>query len=174
MTSNQIKNVLNPVASQDVATKDYVDSAVFYSYAETGFSSNLTSTVISTMGVEVPVAGTGVAGLLNGFTTSVANLITYTSTPNITCKIEASWCWIIPTSPIPRLCHMVMKVNGTSVTKSTINVGLSDLNAGYPRNASMFFLQALSTSDTVQLFIANDEGTENILICDLQLTIVEV
>ena len=175
--SSTVTNVLDPIAPQDVATKNYVDteitSATSNSYAEAYFNQNATVTTIVSANTPVAVGGTFNGGLNNNFTVSAAGIVTYTGTPTITVKYSANWTWEVDAGTAEEVFAIVRK-NGVDISKSRIETKLNDTAANYPRNSGLNFLDTLSTNDTLQFFVAVINDTDDLLFQSMQQNITQV
>lgn len=133
------------------------------SYGEAFFQGNATYTTIVTQGVAVKVAGTYSSGELLEFT-QVSGTLTYTGATSQVLAVEASLTSTLNLADAG--VSFIFYLNGAPVTKS-IQSPVIDGTTPSPKSVSVSCFLSLSTNDTLELYVQNNENTDDVLIQDL-------
>jgi hypothetical protein len=122
--------------------------------------SNATATVIAVAGTPVLVAGTWVVERASQFSGTVAGRLTYNGGKNVTVPITASLT-VEPASGGSTDISIEVAVNGTVVSNSKRT---GNASAGNPTSITIPWQEVLSTTNFIEIFVANEGGTVNILV----------
>jgi hypothetical protein len=132
-------------------------------YGESHFQGNATETVISTQGVPVKIAGTYVTGELSGFT-HAAGTLTYVVTAARTIAVQA--CITCSLNLASSSVTILIAKNGTVLPKSAQTFDLDGPSPSFKALTSLVLVPLVAT-DTLEVFIQNNSGTDNITVQDL-------
>lgn len=121
---------------------------------------NATATVIATQSVYVLVAGVWTVEDTSQFTGTAAGRLTYNGTKDIKQPITFS-CSIEPVTGGSTNLSMRVAINGAVIAASEQDVRTS---SGTPVNITLIWQSVLSTGDYVEVWVANDDNTNNVLV----------
>jgi hypothetical protein len=179
--SNTIDN--NNGSVIDLSTADTIDlqatnilingNSITKSYGLQYFINNATSTSIVTQNVYVDIAGVRVVGsIVNEFTSNTSDL-EYTGTETKIFKVEYNGEWEAG-GALSNAYVLGFHKNGTLITEGQLRGKLDNTNANYPRNVSTSTFVSLATNDTITIKIKNLDGTQNVLVQDMSINIIEI
>jgi len=131
-------------------------------YAQSTMHGNATDTVIAVAGTAVLTAGTWVTGLLSSFTATTAGRLTYSGVPTAVVGVQAS-VTLKPVSGTNKSISVYLAKNGAVVTAARITRTVSTAETG---NMSLFYNISLATNDYLEIFVANDTDTIDVLVTD--------
>jgi len=131
-------------------------------YAQSTMHGNATNTVISVAGTAVLAAGTWVAGLTSNFVATTAGRLTYSGSSTEVVGVQASLT-LKPVSGNNKSISVYLAKNGVAIAAARITRTVSTAETG---NMSLFYNISLETNDYVELFIANDTDTIDVLVTD--------
>jgi hypothetical protein len=134
-------------------------------YGESFFQGNATETVIVTQGVPVKVNATYSSGDLQGFV-QAAGTLTYQLPVVRTMAINASLTASM--NLVDAEISVTIFHNGSAIAKSTQSPSMDGTTPSY-ESISVTALVSLSQTDTIEIFVQNDSGTDNITVKDLNL-----
>ncbi|MHC4316262.1 MAG: hypothetical protein ACYSW3_27785 [Planctomycetota bacterium] len=140
------------------------------SYGEVFFQGNTVETVISAIGVFAKVDAVYNAGDLLNFTNG-SGLLTYTGTDTkeFALNLSLTTTLNLSTSNI----SVVLYKNGSPISKSEQTSFTGSTTPGL-QNGSVNALVSLSTGDYIEIYVANNDNTSNILVQDLNLNVCSV
>ena len=133
-------------------------------YAQVVLHGNATATVITTQNTPVKVAGTFVTDAAASFTTDATGRLTYTGSTTTVVQFVAS-VTLVPVGTNQLLTIQLAK-NGTPITNAKMTRTVS---SGASGNVSIVFNISMTTSDYVELFVANNSSTNDITVTDCLL-----
>jgi hypothetical protein len=179
--SNNIDN--NDGSVIDLSTTDTIDlqatnilingNSITKSYGLQYFINNATTTTIVTQNVYVDIAGVRVVGgIVNEFTSNTSDL-EYTGTGTKIFKVEYNGEWEAGGASSNAYVLGFHK-NGTLITEGQVRGKLDNTNANYPRNVSTSTFVSLATNDTITIKIKNLDGTQNVLVQDMSINIIQI
>jgi len=131
-------------------------------YAQSTMHGNSTATTISVAGTSVLAAGTWVTGLVSSFVATTGGRLTYSGTPTAVVGVQAS-VTLKPVSGSNKSISVYLAKNGTAVAAARITRTVSTAETG---NMSLFYNISLATDDYLELFVANDTDTIDVLVTD--------
>jgi hypothetical protein len=129
--------------------------------------SNATETVIAIATTPVLVAGTWVVEDENRFTGTTGGRVTYKADRDVTVAITASLT-VSPVSGVNRVIGVYVVVNGTFVANSKRTATVSSSGSA---SITVPWSVSLEKNDYIEMFVANDSGTENIVVPSATLLI---
>jgi len=132
-------------------------------YAQSTMHGNSTATTISVAGTSVLAAGTWVTGLVSSFVATTGGRLTYSGTPTAVVGVQAS-VTLKPVSGSNKSISVYLAKNGTAVAAARITRTVSASETG---NMSLFYNISLATDDYLELFVANDTNTIDVLVTDV-------
>lgn len=121
---------------------------------------NATPTVIAVTGTPVLIAGTWVVKRTSQMTGTAAGRLTYNGGKNATMPITAS-VTAEPVSGASQILSACVAINGVVDPDS---VRPSSASPGNPASITVPWQENLSTTDFVEIFVANESTTNNILV----------
>ncbi len=128
---------------------------------------NATNTVITTQSVYVKVAGTWVVQPGSKFTGTTGGRLTYIGLKDVRHPVDVSLS-IQPVAGTNKDLSARLAKNGTTIADSTRSVRV---DTGSPLNVTVPWQLTLSTNDYIEVFVANDTGTTDLLITSATLRI---
>ena len=150
------------------STSNYVTIArTAAPYAQVHIQSNSTATTISTAGTAVKAAGTFTVGIESSFTGDTTGKIVYNGTETTVFQIRATVTMSPDTANNQDLAIYIAK-NGTVEAGSKI---VRKVDAAETANCSTFFNVSLAQNDYVELYVANDTSTDDLVVIDAILGI---
>ena len=151
------------------STSNYVTiDAEAEPYAQVSVQGNTGATTISTAGTPVKAAATFVVGIQSGFTGDTTGKIVYNGTSARVAAVHVSATFSPVTSNNQEIFIQIAK-NGTVEAGSKIT---RKVDAAESANASTFFNVLLSQNDYIELYIGNDTSTDNVVLIDAIMGIV--
>ena len=151
------------------STSNYVTiDAEAQPYAQVTVQGNTGATTISTAGTPVKAAATFVVGVQSGFTGDTTGKIVYNGTSERVAAIHVSATFSPVASNNQEIFIQIAK-NGTVEAGSKIT---RKVDAAESANASTFFNVSLSQNDFIELYIGNDTSTDNVVLIDAIVGIV--
>jgi hypothetical protein len=151
------------------STSNYVTiDAEAEPYAQVSVQGNTGATTISTAGTPVKAAATFVVGIQSGFTGDTTGKIVYNGTSERVAAIHVSATFSPFASNNQEIFIQIAK-NGTVEAGSKIT---RKVDAAESANASTFFNVLLSQNDYIELYIGNDTSTDNVVLIDAIMGIV--
>jgi len=151
------------------STSNYVTiDAEAEPYAQVSVQGNTGATTISTAGTPVKAAATFVVGIQSGFTGDTTGKIVYNGTSERVAAIHVSATFSPFASNNQEIFIQIAK-NGTVEAGSKIT---RKVDAAESANASTFFNVSLSENDFIELYIGNDTSTDNVVLIDAIVGIV--
>jgi hypothetical protein len=139
-------------------------------FGEAFFQDNLLETVISLPNVPVKINAVYNTGELLDFT-QAAGTLTYIGDTNNTFSVNLSLTTAINLDEAN--ISVSIFLNGVAVPKSTQSTFTGSTTPGL-QSTSVNALINLSTNDTIEVFVTNLSGTENILVQDLNINVSTV
>jgi len=137
-------------------------------YAQVTVQGNTGATTISTAGTPVKAAATFVVGVQSGFTGDTTGKIVYNGTSERVAAIHVSATFSPVASNNQEIFIQIAK-NGTVEAGSKIT---RKVDAAESANASTFFNVSLFQNDFIELYIGNDTSTDNVVLIDAIVGIV--
>ena len=134
--------------------------------AFTRMNGNATATVIATAGTPVKVAGTFTEEVASHFTTDATGKITYNGQRNLCVSVDIVLSAQIATGTDDG--SVLLAKNGTVITNSAQQ---QELAAGDPRTMSTIWELDLAENDFLEIYVQNDDTTENITVVDAKFRI---
>lgn len=159
-----VGNLSSPSASSDAATKGYVDGLAVHGYGGYYVSTPATTTIaVQSSGGPtgdnyVKVAGTTTAQPLRAATMPSDNRLTYTGTPGVVAKIEATVAFT--TIGNHESVGFALALNGAKLDR-TYTVGHVD-TAGDVNAASITALITLATNDYLEVWAGNESSANDV------------
>ena len=151
------------------STSNYVTiDAEAQPYAQVTVQGNTGATTISTAGTPVKAAATFVVGVQSGFTGDTTGKIVYNGTSERVAAIHVSATFSPVASNNQEIFIQIAK-NGTVEAGSKIT---RKVDAAESANASTFFNVSLFQNDFIELYIGNDTSTDNVVLIDAIVGIV--
>lgn len=151
------------------STSNYVTiDAEAQPYAQVTVQGNTGATTISTAGTPVKGAATYVVGIQSGFTGDTTGKIVYNGTAARVAAVHVSATFSPVASNNQEIFIQIAK-NGAVEAGSKIT---RKVDAAESANASSFFNVSLSENDFIELYIGNDTSTDNVVLIDAILGIV--
>ena len=151
------------------STSNYVTiDAEAQPYAQVTVQGNTGATTISTAGTPVKGAATYVVGIQSGFTGDTTGKIVYNGTAARVAAVHVSATFSPVASNNQEIFIQIAK-NGAVEAGSKIT---RKVDAAESANASSFFNVSLSENDFIELYIGNDTSTDNVVLVDAILGIV--
>jgi len=135
-------------------------------YGEMSFQGNALATAIAIISTPVQVNATYVNGDLLNFTSSLG-VLTYTDTEAREVLIEASLTAEMAVIATADVGFTIFK-NGSAIAKSAMVIALDGVTPS-PKSITVSCLTALVTSDTLDIRVQNNSGTEDILVTNLNI-----
>lgn len=137
-------------------------------YAQVTVQGNTGATTISTAGTPVKGAATYVVGIQSGFTGDTTGKIVYNGTTARVAAVHVSATFSPVASNNQEIFIQIAK-NGTVEAGSKIT---RKVDAAESANASTFLNVSLSQNDFIELYVGNDTSTDNVVLIDAILGIV--
>lgn len=134
-------------------------------YGEMYFQGNATETVIAVQSTPVKVAGTYNSGDLQGFS-QASGTLTYTETDSRTMAVRATVTGSFDLAN--GTITVLIAKNGTVIAKSGQSPDLDGTSPSFKAVTSQAMVNLLQ-NDTIEVFVQNDTGTENITIKDVSV-----
>ena len=151
------------------STSNYVTiDAEAQPYAQVTVQGNTGATTISTAGTPVKGAATYVVGIQSGFTGDTTGKIVYNGTAARVAAVHVSATFSPVASNNQEIFIQIAK-NGAVEAGSKIT---RKVDAAESANASSFFNVSLAQNDYIELYIGNDTSTDNVVLVDAILGIV--
>ena len=151
------------------STSNYVTiDAEAQPYAQVTVQGNTGATTISTAGTPVKGAATYVVGIQSGFTGDTTGKIVYNGTSARVAAVHVSATFSPVASNNQEIFIQIAK-NGAVEAGSKIT---RKVDAAESANASSFFNVSLAQNDYIELYIGNDTSTDNVVLVDAILGIV--
>lgn len=121
--------------------------------------SNATGTVITVAGTPVKMAGTWVDEGSSLFTVDATGKMTYTGEKDDSLNIDAS-VTVLAASGGEKAASAYLAINGSVVTATKKSGTVSDVD---PASISMFWRHTFSQGDYVEIYLANEDNTINLI-----------
>jgi hypothetical protein len=134
-------------------------------YGEMYFQGNATETVIAVQSTPVKVSGTYNSGDLQGFS-QASGTLTYTETDSRTMAVRATVTGSFDLAN--GTITVLIAKNGTVIAKSGQSPDLDGTSPSFKAVTSQAMVNLLQ-NDTIEVFVQNDTGTENITIKDVSV-----
>lgn len=151
------------------STSNYVTiDAEAQPYAQVSVQGNTGETTISTAGTPVKASATYVVGIQSGFTGDTTGKIVYNGTSARVAAVHVS-ATFSPVAANNQEVFIQVAKNGTVEAGSKIT---RKVDAAGSANASTFFNVSLSQNDYIELYIGNDTSTDNVVLIDAIMGIV--
>ncbi len=151
------------------STSNYVTiSADALPYAQVHIQGNSTATTIGTAGTPVKAAGTFTVGIQSGFTGDTTGKIVYNGTITRVVAVHVT-ATIKPASANNQDLFIQIAKNGTVEAGSKI---VREVDTAQTANCSTFFNVSLAQNDYVELYVGNATSTDNVVVTDAILGLV--
>jgi len=151
------------------STSNYVTiDAEAQPYAQVSVQGNTGATTISTAGTPVKASATYVVGIQSGFTGDTTGKIVYNGTSARVAAVHVS-ATFSPVAANNQEVFIQVAKNGTVEAGSKIT---RKVDSAESANASTFFNVSLSQNDYIELYIGNDTSTDNVVLIDAIVGIV--
>lgn len=131
-------------------------------YGQLTIHGNSTNTAIAVAGTPVLVAGTWAAGINSSFTVTTGGRMTYTGTTTEVVSAVAS-ITLVPALGVNQTLTAYIAKNGTPISNAKITRIVSSTESA---NVSLSFNVSLANNDYLELFVANETGTNDVLVTD--------
>lgn len=131
------------------------------------FIDNTTETVITTIGVEVLVAGTWNIVRTSQFTGTAAGRLTYNGGRPVTVPVTVSTAITVASGTNQEL-HLHLFLNGVIIEQSKVQ---SNVDSGDTKNQVNIWELVMSSDDYIELFVENNSTTNNITVIDAKFRI---
>ena len=131
-------------------------------YGQLTIHGNSTNTTIAVAGTPVLVAGTWVSGINSSFTVTTGGRMTYTGTTTEVVSVVAS-VTLLPALGVNQTLTAYIAKNGTPISNAKISRIVSSSESA---NVSLFFNVSLANNDYLELFVANETSTNDVLVTD--------
>ena len=131
-------------------------------YGQLTIHGNSTNTTIGTAGTAVLVAGTWAAGINSSFTLTTAGRMTYTGTTTEVVSVVAS-VTLLPASGVNQTLTVYIAKDGVVIPTAEISRTVSSTESA---NVSLAFNLSLANNDYIELFVANETSTNDVLVTD--------
>tara|TARA_R110000851_G_scaffold186716_1_gene336117 strand:- start:1436 stop:2284 length:849 start_codon:yes stop_codon:yes gene_type:complete len=131
-------------------------------YGQLTIHGNSTNTTIGTAGTAVLVAGTWAAGINSSFTLTTAGRMTYTGTTTEVVSVVAS-VTLLPASGVNQTLTVYIAKDGVVIPTAKISRTVSSTESA---NVSLAFNLSLANNDYIELFVANETSTNDVLVTD--------
>lgn len=131
-------------------------------YGQVTMQGNATATTIATQGTPVKVAGTWVVQTESNFTGNTTGRLTYNGSTTEVVSASVSITFSHAGGGSDDLAVYIAK-NGSVITASKLTRAVTSSARG---NVGTFFNVSMDTSDYLEVFVANDSGTNNITVVD--------
>lgn len=156
--------------SGDISAQDLRDFALTLNLSVGGmYVSSSAETTISVGGTSVKSAGTTTAmAPLNRFTMPASNRLTYTGTPDITALYVATGG--LQVASTAALLSLSVADGGTEIASSVQSADAH--TAAEPVTITSVGITTLSQNDYLEMFVANEDGTDNVTLATGQLVVV--
>jgi len=140
-----------------------------FPYGITTMQGNTTATTISVAGTPVLAAGTWVVGAADTFTPSTGGRLTYTGADDYVATIDASVTILraVGTGEIDVTARIYK--NGATVAASEVLATCSDT---LKANLTLPYKLSLSQNDYIEIYVTNEDGTDNITVTDAIFRVV--
>ena len=129
-------------------------------YGQLTIHGNSTNTTIGTAGTAVLVAGTWAAGINSSFTLTTAGRMTYTGTTTEVVSVVAS-VTLLPASGVNQTLTVYIAKDGVVIPTAKISRTVSSTESA---NVSLAFNLSLANNDYIELFVANETSTNDVLV----------
>lgn len=123
-------------------------------------NANATATTISVTGTPVLVAGTWVVERQSFFTGTTGGRATYNGERNLVLPIDIT-CSVNPSSGTNKIIAVYLAKNGTFIPNSKKSIRV---DSGDPKNITVFWQLQLVQNDYLEVYIANDTDTTNVVV----------
>lgn len=145
-------------------TDDYITitSIADEIYGQVTMQGNSTATTIATAGTAVKVAGTWVTQIESNFTGDTTGRLTYNGSTEEVISANVSISFSHAGGGTDDLAVYIAK-NDSVITGSKLVRAVTSSNVG---NVGTFFNISMDTSDYLEVFVANDSGTNDITVVD--------
>ena len=140
-----------------------ISSTGAFPYGLVTMQGNTTATTISAQGTDYLAAGTWVAGATSSFNASAAGRLTYTGAEDYVATVDASLTIERDVGNGEINVSVSLAKNGTAIAASQRTVACSDTARS---DVSLPYKLTLSQNDYLECFVANESGTDNILVTD--------
>lgn len=160
LNESAVQNTAGPLKVMDVQVGIVYDAMVT-------MIANATNTVITVAGTGVKVAGTFVVQSESYFTCTTTGKCTYTGTEAIRLPVHAM-VDMNPVSGSNIKLAMWIALNGTVIAESVSRVVVS---ASAVHCLQTFYQVDLVTNDYLEIYVANIDNTDDILVVDARLMI---
>lgn len=134
-----------------------------FPYGLVTMQGNTTATTVTVQGTDYLTGGTWVAGITNLFTASTGGRLTYTGADDYIATVDASLTIERDVGSGEINVSAVLAKNGTAIAASQRTVACSDTARS---DVSLPWKLTLSQNDYIECFVANESGTDNILVTD--------
>lgn len=131
-------------------------------YGQLTIHNNAVETSIVTAGVPVLVAGTWVPGISGSFTLSAGGRMTYVGPSTEVVSVVAS-ITMTPASGVSKELTVYLSKNNSPISAAKISRIVSSSESA---NVSISYNLSLTTNDYIELFVANETDTINVLVTD--------
>lgn len=131
-------------------------------YGQLTIHNNAVETSIVTAGVPVLVAGTWVPGISGSFTLSAGGRMTYVGPSTEVVSVVAS-ITMAPASGVNKELTAYLSKNNLPISAAKISRIVSSSESA---NVSISYNLSLTTNDYIELFVANETDTINVLVTD--------
>jgi len=131
-------------------------------YGQVTMQGNATATTIATAGTAVKVAGTWVVQAESNFTGNTTGRLTYNGSTTEVVSASVSITFSHAAGGTDDLAVYIAK-NGSVITASKLTRAVTGSAKG---NVGTFFNVSMDNSDYLEVFVANDSGTNNITVVD--------
>lgn len=126
---------------------------------------NATATTISSIGTSVLVAGTWAIDRTSQLVGTAAGMISYALDDTFGAALEATLS-IAPVTATNQIVSAYFVLNGVALTASRAQI---EVSIGLPETLTLSYGLQLKKSDYLQVFIANDTSTDNLLVSSATL-----
>lgn len=146
------------------ATDDYITIASIADqiYSQVTMQGNSTATTITTQGDAVKVAGTWVTQIESSFTGDTTGRLTYNGATTEVVSANVSITFSHAGAGTDDLAVYIAK-NGSVITASKLTRAVTGTASG---NVGTFFNVSMQTSDYLEVFVANETDTSDIVVVD--------
>jgi|DEB0MinimDraft_3_1074331.scaffolds.fasta_scaffold01137_6 hypothetical protein len=150
----------NGINVTTTGTQIEISSAELASYATVTMQGNSDESVIAVAGTPVKVAGTFVVGDVSGFAADTTGKITETES-GITRHVINAIVSMTAASGTNHQCSIYIALNGSVIATTRMT---NTISAGLSRSMATFANIELSVNDYIEIYVANDSTTDNLIV----------